>query len=68
MIDCARGSTRMSARNRGTPIMTGLLERITLMYELKPHVPVDRATVPRIAYPSQGFLVANSKADPLWSL
>jgi hypothetical protein len=36
--------------------------------ELKPHVPVDRATVPRITYPSQSFLVANSKADPSCSL
>jgi hypothetical protein len=68
MIGCARGSTRMSARTSGTPIMTGLSERITLMYELKPHVPVDRATVPRITYPSQSFLVANSKADPSCSL
>jgi len=45
----------MSARNLGTRITTGLLARITLMYELKPHVSVDRATVFRTAYPSQGF-------------
>jgi len=68
MIGCARGPTRMSARNLGTRITTGLLARITLMYELKPHVSVDRATVFRTAYPSQGFLVANSKADSLCSL